>query len=97
MVRARGRKLFLILYAAIGPLLLWCVYVSVRERLGISTARMDDTVLLVAVVSGAACAFQGLPGNRLVRSGVTLVYLASMTALTLFAGLYFECSQGNCL
>jgi hypothetical protein len=90
MPRARGRKLFLVLYAAFGPALLWSLYVYGRLHLRLDTGPFAIPVLVAAVVSGAACAFQGLPGSRLVRTGVTLVYLVSMTALALYAGLFVE-------
>jgi hypothetical protein len=96
MVRARGRKLFLVLYAAFGPLLLQSLYIYGRHSWRGNTQPFDIPILVVAVVSGAVCAFQGLPGSRLVRACVTVVYLASMTALALFAGLFVDCSQGNC-
>jgi hypothetical protein len=41
--------------------------------------------------------FLGLPGNRLVRSGVTLLYFLCMTVLVLYVGLTIECNRRTCL
>jgi hypothetical protein len=58
---------------------------------------LNNAVLFVTVGSGAYCVFLGLPGNRLVRSGVTLVYFLCMTVLVLYVGLTIECSRRTCL
>jgi len=97
-LNARTRKRILITSAAIGPILLWSLYTVSRDR-GLVPAleRLDDVVLFVAVTSGAYCAFRGLPGHRLVRAGVALVYAVCMTFLVLLVALNIECARGSCL
>ena len=97
-MNARTRKRFLMTHAAVGPILLWSLYAVCRDRGVIPIApTLNDAVLFVTVGSGAYCVFLGLPGNRLVRSGVTLVYFLCMTVLVLYVGLTIECSRRTCL
>jgi hypothetical protein len=91
---ARARKRFLMAYAAAGPILLWSLYAMCRDRgLIPSEPTLSGAVLFVTVGSGAYCVFLGLPGNRLVRSGVTLLYFLCMTVLVLYVSLTIECSR----
>jgi hypothetical protein len=97
-LNTQTRKRILITYAAIGPILLWSLYTVSRDR-GLVPAleRLNDVVLFVAVASGAYCAFRGLPGHRLVRAGVALVYAVCMTYVVLLVALSIECAHGKCL
>jgi hypothetical protein len=58
---------------------------------------VDVIVSAVAVVTGGACAFLGLPGHWLVRTGVTVVYCGCMAVLIVYAAFAIECARGNCL
>jgi hypothetical protein len=94
---SRARKLLLVFYAAFGPILLWSLYASARNSGMLSfAAPFDDLVLIGAVASGAWGAYRGLPGSRLARSGLTVVYLICMTGLVLYVGIWFACSMGRC-
>jgi hypothetical protein len=95
---SRARKLFLVFHAAFGPTLLWGLYASARNRGMLSfAAPFDDLVLITAVLSGACGAYLGLPGSRLARSSLTVIYLICMTGLVLYVGIWFACSSGRCL
>jgi hypothetical protein len=59
-------------------------------------APFDDLVLIGAVASGAWAAYRGLPGGRLARSSLTVVYLIFMTGLVLYVGIWVACSVGRC-
>jgi hypothetical protein len=85
---SRARRLFLVFYAAFGPTLLWSLYALARNRGTLSfAAPFDDLVLIAAVTSGAWGAYLGLPGSRLARSSLTVVYLICMTVLVLYVGI----------
>ena len=97
-LNARIRKSILIAYAAIGPLLLWSLYIVSRDRgLAPDLEQLDDLVLFGVVASGAYCAFQAMPSHSHVRLGVTFVYGLCMTFGVLWVALLIECARGNCL
>ena len=58
--------------------------------------RLDDVVLLLVLLSGGLGTYVGLPGTRWVRAVVTVIYLACMTWLVLFVGVWMECSLTHC-
>jgi hypothetical protein len=98
VLTARTRKRILITYAAIGPLLLSSLYLLCRDS-GLIPSRgtVDIIVFAFAAISGGYCAFLGLPGHRLVRAGVTVVYCGCMAALVVYETFAIECARGNCL
>jgi hypothetical protein len=94
---SRARKLALIYYAALGPIVLWSLYAQARNHGALPvTPRLDDVVLAVAILSGGFGTYLGLPGARWVRAIVTAVYLLCMTWLVLFVGVWLECSLKQC-
>ena len=97
-LNARIRKIILIAYAAIGPLLLWSLYTVSRDRgLAPDLEQLDDVILFGVVASGAYCAFRTLPSHFRVRLGGTFVYGVCMTFAVLWVALWIECARGNCL
>src|ERR1700761_6601394 len=94
---SRARKLALVYYAALGPIVLWCLYAQARNHGKLTvTPRLDDVVLAAAILSGGVGTWLGLPGTRWVRAIVTGVYLVCMTWLVLFVGLWLDCNLNQC-
>jgi hypothetical protein len=97
-LNARTRKIILIAYAAIGPLLLWSLYTVSRDRgFAPDFEQLDDLILFGVVASGAYCAFQAMPSHYRVRLGVTFVYGICMTFGVLWVALLIECAREKCL
>ena len=88
----------LITCAAIGPILLMSVYLLCRDRgLVPNGGTLDYIACAIAVATGGYCAFRGLPGHWLVRTGVTVVYCACMAVIVIYVAFAIECARGNCL
>ena len=96
-LNTKTRQRILIVYAAIGPLLVLGFYLLCRDG-GLIPNRgtVDVVVSAAAVIAGCYCAFLGLPGHWLVRAGVTLLYGGCMVVLVVYAAFAVECARGNC-
>jgi hypothetical protein len=86
-----------ILYGALGPPLLYVLYLFIGDHLPRLVSPRGDMVLIVLVASGAACAYIGVSGSRWFRIGMALVSVSCSLGVTLFAAFAYECGQGNCL
>jgi len=92
-----SRRRLLVAYAAVGPLILWISYTAARYR-GFfpDLAELDDLVLLIAVGSGAYCAFRTSPGEGLARVAVAFIYGLAMAFVVLYLTSGIECAFGFC-